>query len=49
MCIRDRNRAIGDRSPEGAIFYVAYYGRALTEDELEHNAGLLQTQDDAAP
>ncbi len=43
------NRAIGGRSPEGAIFYAAYYGRALSEEELEHNAGLLQIQDDAQP
>jgi hypothetical protein len=40
------NRAIGGRSPQGTLYYGAYYDVALDEAQLAHNAGLLLDDDD---
>ena len=40
------NRADGNRSIKGSIFYCALYGTALTDNEIAHNASLLAISDD---
>lgn len=44
LCIG--NRAIGERSPDGAIFYAALYRRALSDGEIRTHAQRLRATDD---
>lgn len=42
------NRGNGDRSPLGAIYYLALYDRALGDEEIRANAEALEQQDDGS-
>lgn len=41
------NRAIGERSPRGALYYGAYYAHPLDEAQVTHNAAQLLADDDS--
>lgn len=41
------NRAIGERSPQGILYYGAYYAHPLDEAQINHNVAQLLADDDA--
>ena len=41
------NRAIGERSPRGTLYYGAYYAHPLDQAQITHNVAQLLADDDA--